>query len=178
MFVAYPISLHSRVYIDNHKYFIVSEDKQFNMDQIFDTKIWAFEGGFCRFFSQYCTSWEGVDICNFHEYLFSDHMPIYCDLDGIRLVVSNNVSVKGSRGINYNQDKFVSDINLIELQRISDDILMPYFINVIKDLIKGLIYTESGNSLISDSVICEFNNILRETDKWKLLKKILVLEIK
>ena len=104
-------------------------------------------------------------------------MPIYCDIDGIRLVVSNNVSVKGSRGINYNQDKFNSEINLNELQRISDEVLMPFFITKLRDMIESLIHTESGKSLLSEKSVKEYKKIIEENLNWDLLKKLVLLEI-
>ena len=177
MFVAYPISLQSKLYFDSEKYFIVSENRESNISKMITNTIWAFEGASLGFSSNTEYGWEGVDICNFHEYLFSDHMPIYCDIDGIRLVVSNNVSIKGSRGINYNQDKFNSEINLNELQRISDEVLMPFFITKLRDMIESLIHTESGKSLLSEKSVKEYKKIIEENINWDLLKKLVLLEI-
>ena len=117
MFIAYPICLQGRMTFDSSRYFIVGTDEVKNAMEMRVNTIWAFEGASLGFDADMEQGWEGIDICNYHEFLFSDHIPIYCDIDGLRLVVANNVSVMGSRGINYNQEKFTSKMNLKYLER-------------------------------------------------------------
>ena len=121
--------------------------------------------------------WEGIDICNYHEYLFSDHIPIYCNIDGIRLIVSNNVSLKGARGINYNQEEFNPEINLEYLEEVSSNVLIPYFNLTLKNLIHSMIHTESGKSLLDRKVVDEFEKILLLDDVWESLRKLTTLHL-
>lgn len=177
MFIAYPICLQGRIEYDSQRYFIVSPDMKQNNEMMFQNTIWAFEGASLGFHPTPEHGWEGINICNYHEYLFSDHMPIYCDIDGIRLVVANNVSVMGSRGINYNQDKFKKSIKLNNLEEISDKVLMPYFISTLQNLIESFIVTESGNPILKAEVIKEYNEILRISDEWEMLKRLTTISL-
>ena len=139
MILAFPKKLFDTVKFDSEKYFIVDPNNiDFNMQQMFNDTIWAFNGagiGYKR-----STEYR-VNITkeNFHLYLFSDHIPIYCDIDNIRIIVANNVSVKGARGVNYNKEKYNPSVNLNYLKRVSDKILTPYFIKCLSNLIPKLI---------------------------------------
>ena len=177
MFIAYPISFQGRMTYDPTRYFIVGTNEGLNTSKMFENTIWAFEGASLGFSRNVEMGWEGIDICNYHEYLLSDHIPIYCDIDGIRLIVANNVSVMGARGINYNQDKFNEKINLNYLEEISNDILMPFFYDTLRKLIISLIKTESGQPLIEQKVIDEFDKISKITDQWDSLKKLVTLPL-
>tara|TARA_B100000787_G_C16195265_1_gene300350 strand:+ start:1998 stop:3512 length:1515 start_codon:yes stop_codon:yes gene_type:complete len=177
MFISYPISLQSNINFDKSKYFIVSPNEQKNIDIMFNDKIYAFEGSSLGFNPRPESSWLGINIENFHRYLFSDHMPIYCDIHDLRVIATNNVSVRGSRGINYNQENFCEGINLEKLQNISDQILMPYFNDKLCSMINYLIMTENGNSHINQETILEFNKIIKIVDPWEKLKSLATLVI-
>lgn len=177
MFIAYPICLQGRMTFDSSRYFIVGTDEVKNAMEMRVNTIWAFEGASLGFDADMEQGWEGIDICNYHEFLFSDHIPIYCDIDGLRLVVANNVSVMGSRGINYNQEKFTSKMNLKYLEEVSNEILMPFFHQTLHNLIKSLINTEAGHSLLEPKVIQEYQKIMLIKDKWESLKKLATLPL-
>ena len=177
MFIAYPICLQGRMTFDPTRYFIVGTNEKNNAAQMFINTIWAFEGASLGFDPDMDEGWEGIDICNYHEFLFSDHIPIYCNIDDLRLVVANNVSVMGSRGINYNQDKFSSLMNLKYLEEISNEILMPFFHRTLESLIINLIKTESGQPLLEKKVIEEFQRIISVKDKWESLKNLATLPL-
>ena len=177
MFIAYPTSLQGVESHDKDRFFIVGVDPIQNMKKMNPMTIWAFEGAKLGFDKNDIEGWEGIDICNYHEFPFSDHLPIYCDIGNIRIVASNNVSIRGARGINYNQDKFMENVNLKYLQECSDTILKTYFFNILRIMINSLVRTESGNPIIDRLVINEFNKILMSQDTWEQLKELATLQL-
>ena len=118
--------------------------------------------------------WEGIDICNYHEYLFSDHIPIYMDIEGIRIIAANNASVRGKRGINYNQNLFQDNITVENLEQVSNEVLVDYFSKIIMEIINSLIQTESGNNIIGDDIKEKYNQLVyrRDNDDWGFLKNL------
>ena len=76
MFIAYPICLQGRMTFDSSRYFIVGTDEVKNAMEMRVNTIWAFEGASLGFDADMEQGWEGIDICNYHEFLFSDHIPI------------------------------------------------------------------------------------------------------
>ena len=179
MFIAYPTHLQALVSFDYDRYFIVGPDKTLNMDMMVKHTIWAFEGAHLGYDKDPKEGWEGINICNYHEYLFSDHMPIYMDIEGIRIIAANNASVKGKRGVNYNRNNFQEGITCSHLEKISNEVLANYFMNAIMKIINSLIRTESGTSILSHEVIDKYNSILfsGEEDTWKMLKKLCQLKL-
>ena len=174
MFIAYPISLQSKVLFDTKKYFIVTQIELFNSETISNEIIYAFEGASVGFEANPEKEWGGINGTNYHKYLLSDHMPIWCDIDGTRVIAANNVSIKGSRGINYNQDKFCKGITLQKLQDINDEILLPYFLDVLKNLISSLLFRENGDY---EKNIDEFTAIQQLGDQWEQLKRLATLTL-
>ena len=82
----------------------------------------------------------------------------------------------GSRGINYNQEKFTSKMNLKYLKEgLVMKFLMPFFHQTLHNLIKSLINTEAGHSLLEPKVIQEYKKIMLIKDKWESLKKLATL---
>jgi len=140
-------------------------------------QIWAFEGAHLGFDRNDNEGWEGINISNYHEYLFSDHMPIYMDINGIRIIAANNVSIMGVRGVNYNQENFMPGIKVNDLEKLTNEVLLRYFTNIIIDLIAFLIKTESTNSLISMDAEKRFYEIITIQDDWQRLKELCQLTL-
>lgn len=179
MFIAYPTHLQALVSYDHDRYFIVGPDETLNMDKMVRQRIWAFEGAHLGYNKDIKEGWEGINICNYHEYLFSDHMPIYLDIEGMRIITANNASVKGKRGLNNNRNNFQDNVTSCDLEKISNEVLAEYFMNTIMRIINSLIRTESGTSILSHEVINKYNSILfsGEEDAWKMLKKLCQLKL-
>ena len=177
MFIAYPMCLQSSVAFDHTKYFIATSDESKNLREMNYHQIWAFEGSHLGFNDNDKEGWEGINISNYHEYLFSDHMPIYMDINGIRIIAANNVSIMGSRGVNYNQENFMPGIKVNDLEKLTNEVLLGYFTNIIIDLIGFLIKTESTNSLISMDAEKRFYEIITIQDDWHRLKELCQLTL-
>ena len=182
------ISKMSFLYLKDYNYFFSNDEfKNWgkgainksikNLKEMIPITIWAFEGAKLGLKENIEEGWEGIDICNYHEFPFSDHMPICCNIGNIRVIAANNVSIMGIRGVNYNQDKFVENINLKYLQECSDKYLMPYFFELLRNMITSLIKTEAGSSILKKNVIDEFNKIIMIEEPWEQLKGLATLEI-
>ena len=106
-------------------------------------------------------------------------MPIYMDIEGMRIITANNASVKGKRGVNCNRNNFQDTITSSYLEKISNEVLANYFMNSIMRIINSLIRTESGTSILSQEVIDNYNAVLfsGEEDTWKMLKKLCQLKL-
>jgi len=82
---------------------------------------------------------KSINYDNWYNNLYSDHVPIFCDIHinrtTIRLLFSNNLSINSSRGINNNTSKFViKDIQ--KLEDLSKNQIADFFIKEIKLLLK------------------------------------------
>jgi hypothetical protein len=178
MFIAYPTHLQALVSFDQERYFIVNENPIKNMEKIIEMTIWAFEGAHLGFDKNDGEGWEGINICNYHEFIFSDHMPIYMDIDGIRIIATNNVSVRGTRGVNYNMNLFDKKVDVSKLDYISNHVFVGYFVNMYRTIFNSLLHTESGTPLLPQSVGDEYNILINHSqDEWTLLKKLCQLKI-
>ena len=97
---------------------------------------------------------------NWYNNLYSDHIPIYCDLlkneKKIRLIFTNNLSINSNRGINNNTELFkIKDIK--KLEKLTKNEINNFFIEEI-----GLILE---------------NPKIEEKNKLSYLKKLLKTEI-
>ena len=106
-------------------------------------------------------------------------MPIYMDIEGIRIIAANNASVMGERGINYNMNNFQNNITSSYLERISNEVLVEYYVKIIIQIINSLIQTEAGVPILSKSVIEEYHKILYSLgkDNWSNLKRLVQLKL-
>lgn len=177
MFITYPTSLQSLESHEHDRFFIVGPDPIKNLKEMNPITIWAFEGSKLGFKENIEEGWEGIDICNYHEFPFSDHMPICCNIGTMKIIVANNAGIMGAKGVNYNKDKFVENIDLKYLQECSDKFLMPYFFELLRNMITSLIKTEAGISILKRDVINKFNKIVMKEEPWEQLKELATLEI-
>ena len=96
---------------------------------------------------------KSINYNNWYDNLYSDHIPIFCDINVngnvIRLLFSNNLSINSSRGINNNTSKFiVKDVK--KLEEFSKKQIADFFIKKIKLLLKqhAKKVTYSNNKLV------------------------------
>ena len=78
---------------------------------------------------------------NFAKKLYSDHMPIFVDLNidnlNYRIIFSNNLSINTNRGVNHNTNLFqIQSAN--ELEKLSQTTIADFFINELEHLYKKL----------------------------------------
>ena len=82
-----------------------------------------------------------INYTNFYKKLYSDHVPIYIDIEyntkNYRIIVSNNLSINSSRGINNNVKSFkIKDVQ--KLESISKNAVTDFYINTVENFYKKL----------------------------------------
>ena len=122
---------------------------------------------------------NSINSKNWHNNLYSDHVPIYCDLNinskTVRIIFTNNLSINSDRGINNNSSKFKIK-NVKKLESLSKKEIVNFFIKEIEALLgnnnvekhsDNLIYLKR---LLKETVKHDITNI-KKTKKTKKSKK-------
>ena len=110
---------------------------------------------------------------NWYNNLYSDHVPIYCNLHKdnkiIRIIFTNNLSINSNRGVNNNSSKFkIKDIK--KLEELSKNEIVNFFIKESEKLLQDEL----------DKIKKSENNLdyLKKLLKYQLPKKYNTTNIK
>ena len=81
---------------------------------------------------------KSINSNNWTNNLYSDHMPIYCDLTidntSMRIIFTNNLSINSDRGINNNTSLFkIKDLK--KLEKISNTKIVDFFIKEFEEIL-------------------------------------------
>lgn len=117
---------------------------------------------------------KSINEKNWFKNIFSDHMPIYCNLEidnlDYRLIFTNNLGITSNRGVNNNVNLFKIKDNKI-LEKLSNNQVVDFFIKEIEIILgKKSINKESKIKYLKELCKTEIKFNLKKTKK-KTIKK-------